>query len=79
MVHSSTNFVMNGQYFAINGVSNFISNALKMDPQDLVTKFEGYALQGLVGVCFDSIVPNKYQLFFFLKVLWNSTVIIRLN
>jgi hypothetical protein len=36
--------------FATQGVENFMEGAMKIDVQDFVSKLEGFAVQGVVGM-----------------------------
>jgi hypothetical protein len=36
--------------FATPGVETFLEGVMKIDPQDLLSKLEGFAVQGIIGM-----------------------------
>ncbi|KAF9234799.1 hypothetical protein BU15DRAFT_65425 [Melanogaster broomeanus] len=45
--HGSMNLLLNGVAFATEGVEDFLGSVMHLNKQDLISKMEGYALQGV--------------------------------
>lgn len=46
----STDLPLRGISFATEGVDEFMSSVMNIDNQDLVSKMEGFAVQGMKGI-----------------------------
>ena len=46
----STELSIHGITFATEGAKNFMESIIKIDDQDLVSKLEGFAVQGVQGI-----------------------------
>ena len=51
----TTNLPLKPSAFNTAGVENFLENGLRVDPQDLLGRMEGYAVQGLKGAVYSRI------------------------
>ncbi|KAG1720619.1 uncharacterized protein EDB91DRAFT_1064769, partial [Suillus paluster] len=49
MTHGSTDLPLQGITFAMEGVQHFMQSVMSIDNQDLITKMEGFAVQGMRG------------------------------
>ena len=50
----NTNFAMEPTIFMTNGLTDFIEQVFQLDNQDFVACMEGFAIQGLKGIVFQS-------------------------
>lgn len=50
VTRGTSNFVLQGTYFTTEGIVDFIPKVLKLDPQDICSRMEGFALQDLKGL-----------------------------
>jgi hypothetical protein len=51
LTRGTTDMAMRSIYFASPGVHSFMGGVMKIDPQDFLSKLEGFALQGVAGMC----------------------------
>ncbi|KAG2741539.1 hypothetical protein P692DRAFT_20750831 [Suillus brevipes Sb2] len=49
VTHGSTDLPLRGVTFATEGVQHFMQSVMSIDNQDLITKMEGFAVQGMRG------------------------------
>lgn len=63
-VRGSTSLPLTGMSFATDGVDNFVRDTLKTDPQDLLAKMEGFAIQGVKGTLVYIRIPDLNSLIF---------------
>jgi hypothetical protein len=59
LTRGTTDFTLNGVSFATEGVADFMSTTIKIDEQDFVHRLEGYALNGLKGIYYLSLLSHN--------------------
>lgn len=51
-VRGSTDIALRPIYFEMEGLTDFMGTAMRIDKQDLTTRMEGYSIQGIRGKLF---------------------------
>lgn len=51
ITRGSTDTPLNGTAFTMPGVKDFLPSVLKLDKLEFLARMDGYAIQGLKGMC----------------------------